>query len=85
MLMLTVSTGAMPANQPPSVATEQACTSIAKTSSKAITDDCGERSCDKSHDLRESHDKSYSTPPQTPVDKDSVLVSHNLQCMLIFS
>ena len=83
--MLTVSTGTTHTNQSPSVATEQACTSVVKTSSKTITDACGERSCDKSHDSRESHDKSYSTPPQTPVDKDSVLVSHNLQCVIILS
>ena len=74
-LMLTTPTGATPTNQRLCVATEQECTSAVETSSTTVS---GERSCDKSHDSSESDDESYTTPPTTPVDKETVLVSRNI-------
>ena len=54
----------------------QRCTSAGETSSTATTTAGGERSFDNSCESNESDNEIFSTPPQTPVGDDRVLVSH---------
>ena len=44
----------------------------------------GGGSCDKSHDSSESDYEIFSTPSQTPVLEDRVLVSHSLHCVYVY-
>ena len=60
------------------------CTSAGETLSIATTAAGGENSCDKSHDSSESDNEIFSTPPQTPVDEDRVLVSHSIHCVNVY-
>ena len=85
--MFSIPTGATPTKQPLCVATQtslQECTSAGETSPTATTAAGGERSCDKSHDSSESDEIIFSTPPQTPVDDDRVLVSRSLYCVYVY-
>ena len=82
--MFTTPTGATPSKQPICVAALQECTSAGETSSTATIAAGGERLCDKSHDSSESDNEIFSTPPQTPVDEDRVLVSRSIHCVNVY-
>ena len=84
--MFTIPTGATPTKQPLCVATQTSLykyASAGDTSSTATTAAGGDRSCDKSHDSSESDYEILSTPPQTPVDDDRVLVSYTYKIFIV--
>lgn len=64
VLMLITPTGVTHTNHSLCVATKQESTSVIEKSTTAAS---GEKSCDKSHDLSESDDEIYITPPTTPL------------------